>query len=119
MARSQAVTAEDILRDHSPEVRQIVGALRKLITDTLDGLTEKAYPGWHAIGLRHPRAGYICGIFPYESTVKLIFEKGVLLSDPQGVLKGDTKQIRYIEVSDVDQIPEDALRLLLLEAASL
>lgn len=116
---AESVSAEDILRDHSAGVRRIVDTFRELITDTLDGLTEKAYPGWHAIGYRHSRAGYICGVFPYDSTVRLIFEKGVLLSDPQGVLEGDTKQIRYIEVSEVDQIPVDALRLLLLEAVSL
>ena len=110
MARTSNITAEDILRDHSPEVRQIVGVLQKLITDTLDGLTEKAYPGWHAIGFRHPRAGYICGIFPYETTVRLIFEKGVLLSDPHGVLEGDTKQIRFIEITDAGQVPDDAVR---------
>ena len=119
MASSQAVAAEDILLDHSPEVRRVVAAFRALITDTLDGLTEKAYPGWHAIGYRHPQAGYICGIFPYETSVQLIFEKGVLLSDPSGVLAGDTKQVRYLEATDPDQIPEEALRLLLLEAASL
>ena len=116
---TESVTAEDILRGHSAGVREVVDSFRDLITDTLDGLTEKAYPGWHAIGYRHSRAGYICGVFPYESSVRLIFEKGVLLSDPQGVLEGDTKQIRYIEVSNVGQIPEEAVRLLLLEAASL
>ena len=48
---------DDILNDHSPEVRATAEALRRLIHDTIAGMTERAYPGWHAIGFRHPKAG--------------------------------------------------------------
>jgi hypothetical protein len=51
------MTPDDILRDHNPEVQAIAETLRHLIHDTIDNMTERAYPGWHAIGFRHPRAG--------------------------------------------------------------
>jgi hypothetical protein len=113
------MTPDDILRDHSPEVQAIAGALRRLIHDTVDGLSERAYPGWHAIGFRHPRAGYVCGIFPFATSVRFVFEHGRQLSDPFGVLQGDGKQIRYIDIEDVAAIPAAAIPPLLLEAVEL
>jgi hypothetical protein len=113
------MTPDDILIDHTPEVRAIADALRRLIHDTIDGMTERAYPGWHAIGFRHPAAGYVCGIFPFADYVRFVFEHGRQLADPQGVLRGDGKQVRYIDLRDVAGIPDDAVRLLLLEAVAL
>ena len=49
---------------------------------------EKAYPSWHGIGYRLPESGYFCGICPLADSVKLGFEFGVLLPDPQGLLEG-------------------------------
>ncbi len=51
------MTPDDILVDHSPIVRAIAGELRRLIHDTVEDMSERAYPGWHAVGFRHPRAG--------------------------------------------------------------
>ena len=113
------MTPESILLDHTPEIRAIAEELRRLIHDTIAGMTERAYPGWHAVGFRHPRAGYVCGIFPFEDSVKLIFEHGRLLTDPAGVLRGDGKQVRFIEVYSADGIPAEAIRPLLIEAVAL
>lgn len=112
-------TPDDILRDHSPHVRQIVGDLRRLIHDTIPEMTERAYPGWHGIGFRHPKAGYVCGIFPLETSVRLLFEHGRLLSDPNGVFTGGGKQTRYLDIGDREAIPVEGVRLLLLEAVAL
>lgn len=113
------MTPDDILNDHTPEVRAIAEALRRLIHDTVEGMTERAYPGWHAIGFRHPVAGYVCGIFPFADYVRFVFEHGRQLTDPDGVLQGDGKQIRYIDLRDAAEVPDDAVRLLLLEAVAL
>jgi hypothetical protein len=113
------MTPDDILRDHTPEVRAVADALRALVHDTIDGMTERAYPGWHAIGLRHPKAGYVCGIFPMEDAVRFVFEHGRQLSDPTGILTGDGKQVRYIDLRAAGDIPAEALRPLLLEAVAL
>lgn len=119
MMANTDITPDDILRDHTPEVRAIAETLRRLIHDTIDGMTERAYPGWHAIGFRHPRAGYVCGIFPFESLVRFVFEHGRQLADPDGVLRGDGKQVRYIDLVDATAVPLDAIRPLLLEAVAL
>lgn len=113
------MTPNDILRDHPPEVQATAEALRALIHDTVEGMAERAYPGWHAIGFRHPKAGYVCGIFPMDDFVRFVFEHGRQLSDPLGILEGDTKQIRYIDLRQPEDIPAEAIRPLLLEAVAL
>lgn len=110
---------DDILRDHSPAVQETVAALRALLHDTAPELREKAYRGWHGIGFQHPTAGYVCGIFPQEATVRLLFEHGNQLADPDGVFTGGGTQTRYIEIATPDEIPVDAIRRFLLEAIAL
>ena len=82
-------------------------------------MPEAAYPGWHGIGYRHPRAGYFCGIFPQERSVKLGFEWGALLDDEDSLLASGGKRVGYVELADADAIPEQGLARLLLEAISL
>jgi hypothetical protein len=113
------MTPEALLRDHTSEVRDLAQQLRQLIHATLPGMREKGYSGWHAIGFHHPAAGYVCGIFPKEQSVRFLFEHGVLLSDPEGILQGDGKQTRHIDLCPSDQIPTAALEWFLLEAVSL
>ncbi len=114
-----APTPDDILRDHSPAVVATAEALRALLHDTAPDLREKAYPGWHGIGFRHPQAGYVCGIFPQEASVRLLFEHGHLLADPDGIFTGGGTQSRYIELASAAEIPADDVRRLLLEAIAL
>ncbi len=109
---------DDILRDHSPTVQATANALRALIIDTVPEMTERAYPGWHGIGFRHPRAGYVCGVFPQAATVRLLFEHGYELSDPEGVLTGGGSQTRYLDVATSADIPIDPVRALLLQAVA-
>ena len=101
---------------HTPEVRRIVQRLRDLVRDVVPDAAEAAYPGWHGIGYRHPRAGYFCGIFPQERSVKLGFEWGALLDDQDSLLAPGGKRVRYAEIADAEAIPEQGLSRLLLEA---
>ena len=114
-----AATSEAILASHTPEVRRIAQRLRDLIKDVVPEAAEAAYPGWHGIGYRHPRAEYFCGIFPRERSVKLAFEWGALLDDQDSLLAAGGKRVRYVELADPDAIPEQGLAGLLLEAIRL
>ena len=77
-------------------------------------MTEKAYPGWHAIGYRHPEVGYICGIFPYEDEVKIYFEYEMYLPDPDNILEGESKQTKYYALGVADEIKTESFVNLLL-----
>ena len=110
---------EDILGSHNPEVRALVERLRKIVRETVPEAVEAAYPGWHAIGCRHPESGYFCGIFPQNDIVNLGFEFGTLLPDPDGLLEGAGKQVRYVKIKDRKDIRVRAIKKLLLAAISL
>ncbi len=92
-------TPDEILSDHGAEVRALANRLRTLLCHLVPEFEERAYPGWHAIGLRHPDAGYVCGVFPRKTTVRLVFEHGVQIEDPHGLLTGDGSQTRHLELA--------------------
>lgn len=101
-----------ILAGHSAKVKSLSNQLRRLVKETVPAASEHAYPGWHAIGYRHPEAGYFCGIFPFENFVKLYFEHGATLSDPRHILEGNQKQIRFITLTPstpIEVLPVKAL----------
>jgi hypothetical protein len=110
---------EDILESHNPEVRALVERLRKIIRNTVPDAMESAHPVWHSIGYRHPESGYFCGIFPQADRVDLAFEFGVLLPDPDSLLEGAGKQVRYMRIRREKDIRVRALKKLLLAAIDL
>ncbi len=109
--------ADRILDGHTPEVRALAETLLALARDALPAdVREVPHPGWHGIGLRDPGAGHLGGVFPLEDRVRLLFERGVELDDPEGVLAGDGRQVRHVELRPGDAVPEDAIRALLHQA---
>ena len=112
MAKSKSkivVSVESILADHQPEIRELVEHLRVVIRRTVPEATETAHAVWHSIGYTHPRGGYFCGIFPLRERIDLAFEFGVLLSDPDRLLEGNGKQVRYLRYRKTGDIDEAVL----------
>ncbi|MSQ06222.1 MAG: DUF1801 domain-containing protein [Dehalococcoidia bacterium] len=98
------MTPEQILADHIPPIVALAQRLRQLMLQAAPEAREAAYPGWHAIGYRHPQAGYFCGIFPYADHLKLYFEYGKFLPDPEHRLQGDGRQTRYLVIESPENI---------------
>jgi len=117
--RARDVSPDVILQAFEPAVARSAGELRRLVRETIPTATEHGYPGWRAIGYRDPQAGYFCGIFPQIASVRLIFEHGIRLDDPDGVLQGAGRQVRFIEITPDEVIPEQAIRRLLRAAIRL
>lgn len=113
------IKPDHILSGHTPKIKSLSNILRDLIKETIPEATEHAYPGWHAIGYRHPKAGYFCGVFPFDDTVKLYFEHGAKLVDPHRILEGIQKQIRFIQFKSENNIRTKPLKSLLLAAVRL
>jgi hypothetical protein len=113
---STTVTPADILAPHTEPVRDLANALRELVVREVPGVTERAYPGWRALGFHDEQSGYFCGVFPSADRVRLLFEHGVALPDPEGVLQGSGKQVRYVELQPEDPIPLGPIRELIREA---
>lgn len=109
----------DILAPHSERVRLLAERLRSMITAAMPEAAEKGNPGWHAVTYRHPKAGYVCGLFPMADHVQLVFEFGVLLPDPDGILTGNGRQVRSVMVYTMRDVRVRALRALIAEALAL
>jgi hypothetical protein len=111
------VTPEELLAEHTARVRDLALQLRGMISDEVPELTERVYPGWHGIGFRHPDAGYVCAIFPKAETVKLSFEHGADLVDPDEFLEfGSRKQVGYVMLRPGRALPRRQIRELLAAA---
>ena len=117
--RAAVVSVDTILQDHTPDVQAIVDGLRGLIRATVPDASESAHAVWHSVNFTHAQSGYFCGIFPRQKQVTLVFEFGVLLSDPDSVLEGTGKQTRNLHIREGDILPVAAIQALLLAALSL
>jgi hypothetical protein len=109
---------EEILRSCPPGVRRIAEEVRSLVRHVVPTATERAYPGWHGIGFRDPQAGYVFGLFPHEDHVRLFFERGGELEDPERVFAppDGLKQGRYVELRTVIDAKVPALRRMIIRA---
>ena len=92
---------------------QVVAAIRALRPD----LVPQVRLGWGSVNFRHVAAGFVCGVFPMQDHVSLVFEHGRQLSSP--LLQGEGKQARFIRFMPGDAIPEDELAILLAQAIAL
>lgn len=110
---------EAILVECRPAVREVVDALRAVVQVAVPEAREVPYLRWRGIGYRHPKAGYFCGIFPQADHVRLLFEFGILLPDPHGLLQGDGKQTRHLAINDAQAMPVATIQHLIGEALAL
>lgn len=84
------------------------------------GLTGKVMAGWKSVNFRHEVAGHVCSVFPHRDRVALYFEHGRLLENGDGLLEGEgLKKGRYLRLVPGDDIPIDAIGLLLGESIAL
>jgi len=116
VTEAQALTLSSLLAEHNPQVIDLTRTLRAVVRSALPLATEKVNIGWHGLGYHDPDAGYVAGIFPGEESVKLGFEHGVELPDPEGLLVGDGTQLRYVVIDEWDEKLRDPVTDL-LEAA--
>lgn len=110
---------DQLLAGHTAEIRATVVALRALLHEAAPAATASVKRGWHSIAYHHPLAGYFCGIFPRAHEVQLLFEFGVLLPDPAGLLRGDGAQVRYVPLRIPGEIEPKPLLELLYAALAL
>ena len=106
-----------ITRSLPQPIADMASRLALTLLSVRPDLEAKARLGWGSVNYRHPRAGFVCAIFPMEDHVSLVFEHGRQLSSP--LLEGDGKQVRFIRFAPDAEIPEDELAILLAEAIAL
>jgi hypothetical protein len=90
------------LAERHPRMLDLSLWVRGVVLQAEPDLVERVYPGWDGIGFRHPDGGYVCAIYPQEDEVRLLFEHGRRLEDPERVLEGDGARTRYVRVGEAD-----------------
>lgn len=89
----------EFLGEFTPAVRAVAERLAALFASIVPEAIVSVKPGWRCLAFTHPQAGYFCGVFPTGDAVRVGFEFGVLLPDPQRVLTGSGSQLRYVEIA--------------------
>jgi hypothetical protein len=85
-----------------------------LVLAEAPGALEAGYAGWRLIAYRSPH--YFCFIAPQQDHVRLGFEHGRRLPDPDGVLEPMGKQVRFVRLIPGRRIPKAAVRRLIRAA---
>lgn len=91
-----------LLAGYPDRIVELCLDLRRMALNAIPEMSERINPGWRSVSLHHPAAGYVCGLFPRDDLVKVGFEHGRLLHDPDGVLVGAGRQLRYLCVTSLD-----------------
>jgi hypothetical protein len=110
------LTPEQLLARYPAWVRALAERLRTLVRSTLGEPEERVYAGWQALGYHDAQAGYVCGIFPRRGEVRLLFEHGAALPDPDGLFTSGGTQTKYVALRPDEEIPEAAIRAMIERA---
>ena len=111
--------AEDLLSEHPDAVAATAQRLREVLLDAHPQLEERVRRGWHSINYRDPVAGFVCAVFPTADRVRLVFEHGARLPDPERRLSGTGRQVRALDLTAPDQVDAEVVGTFLHHAVEL
>ncbi len=121
----EPIPPELLLSGYSAEIRDIAEGLRAVVRDAVPEAIERVRTGWRLIGYDVPvgrRTRYFAFVAPEPEHVHIGFERGVLMSDPEGILRGahlDLRKVRFVTYVPGDPIPTNDLIRYTREAADL
>ena len=81
--------------------------------------TVKKYGGTLFTLKPEEKEGQFCGVFIYKKHVQISFSKGAEISDPNNLLSGTGKLRRHINFNSIEDIEENDLKTLLIQASKL
>ena len=113
------IPPEVFLDAYPGPMRAIAERLRSIVHGTVPEAIEAVRPGWRLIGYDVPngrRTAYFGYIAPEPGHVHLGFEYGVLMDDPDRLLLGHVRQVRWLTFRPGDVIDEPLLAGLICES---
>ncbi|MDA0799568.1 MAG: DUF1801 domain-containing protein [Chloroflexi bacterium] len=113
------MTRQAFLANYPPDIQRLVDQLAALVSAVAPTATESVKLGWACVAFTHPDVGYFCGLFPKDDRVKVGFEFGVLLPDPDYLLTGTGTQLRYFDIVIDAPLPEKSLAVFIEQAIAL
>ena len=114
-------STEDFLLQYDELVYTRAFMLREILIKYLPGITEQMDLPAKMIAYCYGQKyiDLICVIIPSQKGLKLGFNRGVELDDPDGLLDGAGKISRYVQIISDEQITSEALKKLLTSALHL
>jgi hypothetical protein len=113
-------SVEEFFSHFDKHVFELAMKLREVILSNLPGISEvidiPAKMVAYSYGQKYSEL--ICIIIPSKKGVKLGFNRGKDLPDPNGLLEGTGKISRYIVIKEEEQIKSKVLKKLLQDALS-
>jgi hypothetical protein len=120
MARMDDLPPEALLARFPPERVATAEELRSLVRRVVPDAIERVRPGWGLIGYDLPigrRTVYFAFVWPEVEHVHLGFEYGIHMDDPDGLLQGTGRKVRWVTLTGPDDLDEARLERLVREAA--
>ncbi len=108
----------DFLSTYSEEVFTKTLKLREVLLASFPGIIEQVDIPAKMIAYCYGQkyAQLICTIIPSKKGLKLGFNRGTELPDPDKLLEGTGKMSRYVEIRNAEQINSPAMRKLIESA---
>jgi len=113
-SKARTVSPDAILQGCSPALRRLAEQARKVVLEEAPEAIEAGYAGWRLIGYRSPH--YFCFVAPQKDHVRLGFEHGNRLPDPDGVLEPMGKQVKFVRLEAGRAFPTNSVRALIRAA---
>jgi predicted DNA-binding protein (MmcQ/YjbR family) len=107
-----------VVRGRSQPVQKIAKALRSLVFEELPDAQESFYGGQRPMSIYRTTAD-VCWIQPLKERCNVYFMRGRDLTDPDGLLEGNSDRHRYVRVRSVEAVDTFPLREWLSESISL
>lgn len=101
----------------NPDLKKVAKKLYEIILSTNDDL--EAAIKWNRVifAINNDFHHWICGINVTKKNISLIFHFGCLLTDENNILMvASSKFFRKVEIKNCQQINEEGIRLLILQA---
>ncbi len=113
---------EALLEDYAPPLRDIAQRLRSIVIGAAPDAVERVRPGWRLIGYDLPvgrRGVFFAWVWPETEHVHLGFPQGVLMDDPERLMKGAgvTKKVRWLTYNAGSVVDQASTEHLVEEAA--
>lgn len=125
MAGRDPIPPDLFLAGYPNDIAEMAGRLRDVVREAVPEAIERVRTGWRLIGYDVPvgrRTRYFAFVVPEPEHVHLGFEKGVWMSDPDGLLLGahlNLRKVRFVTYLPGDAIPTELLERYVREAAAL
>ena len=103
---------KEYINQFDPDFRDILLRLRALIYQVVPDATEDIKWGVPTFSLQKT----ICYIAGFKRHVTFGFYDGKMLKDPDGLLLGTGKHMKYLKFKSINELDEDRLRLWILES---